>query len=74
MIQEKYIHINYFFKSFSVKLGDMLSYTTLDEKSTQLLLTHFNHFLQYLQNNSASIFQLQDYKDPLPDYNKKFAK
>ncbi|XP_031787123.1 mortality factor 4-like protein 1 isoform X2 [Nasonia vitripennis] len=64
----------YYLLRLFVKLGDMLSYTTFDEKSTQLLLTHFHHFLQYLQNNSASIFQLQDYKDPLPDYNKKFAK
>jgi mortality factor 4-like protein 1 len=60
--------------SFLVKLGDMLSYTMLDEKSTQLLLMHFHHFLQYLQSNSASLFNLHDYKDPLPDYHRKFVK
>lgn len=52
----------------------MLSYTSFDEKSTVLLREHFQHFLQYLQNNSASLFKLQDYKDPLPDYHKKFTK
>ncbi|XP_014208421.1 mortality factor 4-like protein 1 [Copidosoma floridanum] len=57
-----------------VKLGEMLSYTSLDDKSIQLLLTHFDHFLQYLQSNSASLFNLQDYKDPLPEYDKKMAK
>lgn len=63
-----------FFFLFSVKLGDMLSYTLFDEKSTQLLLKHFHHFLKYLSDNSSTLFNLDDYKDPLPDYHKKFSK
>lgn len=51
----------------------MLSYTTLDERSIQLLLTHFHEFLRYLQSNSGNLFNLQqDYKDPPLDYHRKF--
>ncbi|KAJ8687084.1 hypothetical protein QAD02_022878 [Eretmocerus hayati] len=57
-----------------VKFGDMLSYTSFDETSIQLLARHFDHFLRFLQDNSSNFFNLQDYKDPLPDYQKKCVK
>ncbi|XP_058800227.1 mortality factor 4-like protein 1 [Phymastichus coffea] len=57
-----------------VKLADMLKYTLFDEKSKELLLKHFHHFLKYLSDNSSTLFNLNDYKDPLPDYRKKFSK
>ncbi|KAL0101106.1 hypothetical protein PUN28_018750 [Cardiocondyla obscurior] len=54
-----------------VRLGSMLSYTPLDEKSKQLLLSHFHDFLQYLQKNCTELFNLQqDYTDPSPDYHR----
>ena len=59
---------------FAVRLGGMLSYTTLDERSIQLLLSHFHDFLIYLQNNSTELFNLQqDYADSPPDYHRKYA-
>lgn len=60
--------------SFTVRLGGMLSYTPLDERSIQLLLSHFHDFLQYLQKNNAELFNLQqDYTDPPPDYHRKYG-
>ncbi|KYQ52563.1 Mortality factor 4-like protein 1 [Trachymyrmex zeteki] len=57
-----------------VRLGGMLSYTPLDEKSIQLLLSHFHDFLQYLQKNNVVLFNLQqDYTDPSPDYHRKYG-
>ncbi|XP_043589129.1 mortality factor 4-like protein 1 isoform X2 [Bombus pyrosoma] len=57
-----------------VRLGGMLSYTTLDERSIQLLLSHFHDFLQYLQKNNTELFNLQqDYADSPPDYHRKYA-
>lgn len=59
---------------FTVRLGGMLSYTPLDERSIQLLLSHFHDFLQYLQKNNAELFNLQqDYTDPPPDYHRKYG-
>jgi len=54
-----------------VKLGSMLAYTPLDEKSVQLLLTHIHDFLRYLQKNQSSLFNLNDYGIAPPEYHRK---
>lgn len=54
-----------------VKLGSMLSYTLLDEKSIQLLLAHMHDFLRYLHKNSNDLFSLQDYGAAPPEYHRK---
>ncbi|KAJ9574798.1 hypothetical protein L9F63_008023, partial [Diploptera punctata] len=54
-----------------VKLGSMLAYTPLDEKSIQLLLTHIQDFLRYLHKNTTALFNLQDYGTAPPEYHRK---
>ncbi|XP_067665848.1 mortality factor 4-like protein 1 [Haliotis asinina] len=54
-----------------VKLGGMLAYTALDEKSVQLLLTHIHDFLKYLQKNSSTLFSLNDFYVAPPEYHRK---
>ena len=45
------------------KLGEMLVYTPLSEKSVQLLLFYVHDMLLYMKRNASVIFSLADYQD-----------
>ncbi|XP_042534016.1 LOW QUALITY PROTEIN: mortality factor 4-like protein 2 [Dipodomys spectabilis] len=54
-----------------VRIGAMLAYTPLDEKSLALLLGNLHDFLKYLAKNFASLFTTSDYKVASADYHRK---
>lgn len=54
-----------------VKLGSVLSFTTLEEKSLQMLLVHFQDFLKYLLKNSSTLFSMQYFVDVSSDYHRQ---
>uniref|UniRef100_A0A2K5Y2L5 Mortality factor 4-like protein 2 n=1 Tax=Mandrillus leucophaeus TaxID=9568 RepID=A0A2K5Y2L5_MANLE len=54
-----------------VRIGAMLAYTPLDEKSLALLLGYLHDFLKYLAKNSASLFTASDYKVASAEYHLK---
>jgi hypothetical protein len=49
------------------KLGEMLVYTPLSEKSVNLLLVYVNDLLVYMKRNASLIFSLSDYAVPAED-------
>uniref|UniRef100_A0A5F9DCL6 MRG domain-containing protein n=1 Tax=Oryctolagus cuniculus TaxID=9986 RepID=A0A5F9DCL6_RABIT len=54
-----------------VRIGAMLAYTPLDEKSLALLLNYLHDFLKYLAKNSATSFSVSDYEVAPPEYHRK---
>ncbi|XP_018108834.1 mortality factor 4-like protein 1 isoform X2 [Xenopus laevis] len=54
-----------------VRIGAMLSYTPLDEKSLALLLNYLHDFLKYLSKNFATLFSASDYEVAPPEYHRK---
>ncbi|XP_077173643.1 mortality factor 4-like protein 1 isoform X2 [Paroedura picta] len=54
-----------------VRIGAMLAYTPLDEKSLALLLNYLHDFLKYLAKNSSMLFSASDYEVAPPEYHRK---
>lgn len=54
-----------------VRIGSMLAFTTLDEKSVQLLLVHLQDFLKYLVKNSSTLFSMQQFVNVSSEYHRK---
>lgn len=54
-----------------IKLGSMLAFTALDEKTLQLLLVHIHDFLKYLVKNASTFFSIQQFVNCPADYHRK---
>ncbi|XP_026474830.1 LOW QUALITY PROTEIN: mortality factor 4-like protein 1, partial [Ctenocephalides felis] len=54
-----------------VRLGSLLAFTQLDEKSVATLMVHIQDFLKYLVKNSSTLFNMQDFVNASPDYHRK---
>ncbi|TDH16850.1 hypothetical protein EPR50_G00002230 [Perca flavescens] len=54
-----------------VRIGGMLAYTPLDEKSLALLLSYLQDFLKYLVKNSSTLLSATDYEVAPPEYHRK---
>ncbi|KAK0051707.1 mortality factor 4-like protein 1 [Biomphalaria pfeifferi] len=54
-----------------VRLGAMLAYTTLDERTVHILLNHIHEFFKYLSKNGPNLFKISNYEIASPDYHRK---
>lgn len=51
-----------------VKLGSVLAFTTLDDKSIQVLIGHLTDFLKYLSKNITTLFSTSLFVNSTSDY------
>jgi mortality factor 4-like protein 1 len=54
-----------------VKLGSMLAFTSLDEKSVTSVIGHVQDFLKYLVKNMSTLFSPQHFVNTSPEYHRK---
>lgn len=54
-----------------IKLGTMLAFTALDEKTIQLLLVHIHDFLKYMVKNSSTLFSMKHFANATPEYHRQ---
>lgn len=54
-----------------VKIGPMLAYTALDEKTVPHVLAHIRDVLKYMATNKTGFFNFSDYGNATPEYHRK---
>ncbi|KAL0270720.1 UNVERIFIED_CONTAM: hypothetical protein PYX00_008029 [Menopon gallinae] len=54
-----------------VKIGTVLAYTELNERSTSVLLAMLQDVLKYMYTNAGSLFSVQNYGIAPPEYHRK---
>ena len=54
-----------------IKLGTMLAFTALDEKTIQVLLVHIHDFLKYMVKNSSTLFSMKHFVHASPEYHRQ---
>lgn len=59
------------FLRFFVKMGSMLAYTNLTEKSMRVLISHIHKLLGYIKDNAQTLFSTDEYEVAPADYHRK---
>lgn len=54
-----------------IKLGTMLAFTALDEKTSSVLLVHIHDFLKYMVKNSSTLFNMKQFEYATPEYHRQ---